>query len=286
MSMILEKERLPATGRRQDFGKYILLGYANKDQLVNTAVLQNIARRVEVEVFGVERKYAIEDVAFNFRNNGSMTVAVDRETEEPVGYSSQQVMAPMLEGGRRKIMFTSTRANKEAAQGEGLGPETLRFSFNMSGAPDIVAGIMGWAPPVVAYLKSGVVAELEGNERTAAEASIEPSGDEELDRIKRELAVVRLYPLFRRHSDSTLMAEALDYILRQSRYRGTPYDPDTGLMKRLWEKDSRMLFRAEKSSRRVEVVGEILKNDLDCDPAIGSAIVVMGPKKGWRAFLD
>lgn len=284
--MAMALERLPATGRREDFGKYIILGYAQEDRLVNTAVLQNIARRIEAEVFGVERRYAIEDVAFNFRNRGSMTVAVDRETEEPVGYSSQQVLAPILEGARRKIMFTSTRANKEVAQGDGLGPETLRFSFNMHDAPDIVAGIMGWAPPVVAYLKSKVVDELEGNGRAAAEASIEPSGDEDLDRIKRQLAVVRLYPFFRRHSQSDLIAAALGYILRQTRYRGMPYDLDTGLMKRLWEKDSTLLFRAEKASRRTEVIGDILKDDFDCDPTTGDAIVVMGPKRGWRAFLD
>lgn len=284
--MAMATERFPSTGRRQDFGKYIILGYANEDQWVNTAVLQNIARRIEIDVFGVERKYAIEDVAFNLKNNGSMTVAIDSETEEAVGYSSQQVFAPMLEGGRRRIMFTSTRANKEQWQGEGVGPETLRFSFNMSGAPDIVAGIMGWAPPVVGYYKAGVVAELEGNERVEAEAKVQPSGDDELDEIYRQILTTRLYPLFRRHSESPLMAEALDYILRQSRYKGIPYNPDTGLMKELWEKDSTMLFRTAKSSRRVEVVGSLLKDTFNCDPTTGDAIVVAGPKKGWRSFLD
>lgn len=279
-------ERLPATARRQDFGKYIILGYAGVDQVFNTAVLQNIARRIEMNVFGVERKYAVEDVAFNLKSGGSITIVAEAETLEPKGYSSQQILAPILEGGRRKIMFTSTRAMEEELQGEGAGPETLRFSFNMHGAPDIVAGIMGWSPPVVGYYKSEVVAELEGNERMEAEQRVKSSGDNELDEIYKQIARTRLYPLFRRHNQSPVMAESLDYILRQSRYKGVPFNLETGLMKGLWEKDSNMLFRAEKSSRRVEVVGQIMRDDFDCDPANGDAIVVAGPKRGWRAFLD
>lgn len=284
MTMITEK--LPPTGRMQDFGKYKILGYADADQRFNTAVLQSIARRIEMEVFGVERKYAIEDVAFNLRHNGSMTVAIDTETHEPIGYSSQQVLAPTLEGGRRRIMFTSTRAVIGDFQGEGIGPEIIRFSFNMHGAPDIVAGIMGWAPPVAAYYKSGVVAELEGEEKKAAEAEIESSGDDELDEIKRQLAVVKLYPFFRRHNQSDLMSEGLEYILQQSRYKGVTFGLEAGLMKGLWEKDSSMLFRAEKSSRRVEVIGKLLEEDFNCKLLTGDAIVVIGPKKGWKAFID
>lgn len=283
--MATTTERLPETGRMQDFGSYKLLGYADEDQKFNTAVLQGIARKIEMDVFGVERGYAIDDVAFNLRHNGSMTVAINAETHEPIGYSSQQVLAPTLEGGRRRIMFTSTRAVLEDFQGGGIGPEIIRFSFNMHGAPDIVAGIMGWAPPVIAYYKSGVVAELEGEEKKAAEARIESSGDDELDDIKKQLAVVKLYPFFRRHDQSDLIEGALDAVLRQSRYKGISYDSETGLMKGLWEKDSSMLFRAEKSSRRVEVIGKLLE-DFNCKLLTGDAIVVIGPKRGWRAFLD
>lgn len=279
-------ERLPATGRMQDFGKYKILGYKDEDQRFNTAVLQSIARRIEMQVFEVERKYAIEDVAFNLRHNGSMTVAIDAATHEPVGYSSQQVLAPILEGGRRRIMFTSTRAVIRDFQGEGIGPEIIRFSFNMHGAPDIVAGIVGWAPPIAAYYKSGVVAELEGEERKVAEAGIELSGDDELDEIKGQLAVVKLYPFFKRHNQSSVMEEGLEYILKQSRYNGISFDPETGLMKELWEKDSTMLYRAEKASRRVEIIGELLVNDIKCNPTTGDAMVLMGPKRGWRSFLD
>ncbi|MDD5147062.1 MAG: hypothetical protein PHV63_00730 [Candidatus Daviesbacteria bacterium] len=278
--------RLPKTARLADYGDYRILGYAERDREFNRGVLLRIASQIEEGVFGVTRAYAMQDIAFNLRNGGSMTVVVDSETGEPFGYSSQRVLAPTLEGDRRTIMFTSTRAINEKFQGGGIGPETLRFSFNMHGAPDIVAGIMGWSPPVIAYYKSGVVAELEGQDKEAAEAGIEPSGDDELDGIMKQIVRVKLYPFCRPYDKSSLMNEALKYVLQQSRYRGIPFDPGSGLMKGLWDKDSSMLFRVEKASRRVEVIGGLLRDKFNCDPTTGDAIVVMGPKAGWRAFLD
>lgn len=287
MAMAVEKcPQLPPTGRRQDYGKYIILGYADQDLWYNQGVLEKIARYTEMQVFGVEREFAVQDVAFNFRNGGSMTIAADADTYEAVGYSSQRLLAPTIDGYRRRIMFTTTRAVQKPYQGEGVGPELLRFSFNMHGAPDIVAGIMGWAPPVTAYYKSGVVAELLGDDRKAAEAQIQPSGDEELDEIMKLLATVKLYPFFKNHTESTLMSESLAYILQQSRYKGIHFEPETGLMKNLWEKDSTMLYVPEKASRRVEVIGQVLENKIHCDAKTGDAFVVMGPRKGWIPFLD
>lgn len=284
MAMAIDK--LPETSRVQNIGRHTIFGYAGEDQKLNTAVLQTAARHIEMEVFGVERTYALEDVAFNLRHNGSMTVVVDNGTGEPVGYSSQQVLMPPLPGNRFRVMMTTTRAMKEPVQGEELGPATLRFSCVMHNAPDIIVGIMGWAPPVVTYYKSGIVEELQGDKRAEAEARVTASGDDELDEIRKQLAVVKLYPFFRRHTDSPLMSDVLDYIMKQSRYSGVQYDPATGLMEGLWEKDSTMLFRAEKASRRVSVVGQILQDELNCDPTKGSAIVVMGLKKGWKPVID
>lgn len=279
-------ERLPATGRMQTYGNFVILGYADQDLSYNTGVLQNIARRIDMDVFKTEREHAASDVAYNFRMGGSMTLVAKADTLEPVGYSSQRVVAPTLEGNRRRIMFTSTRAIEEDLQGEGLGPETLRFSFNMHGAPDIVAGIVGWAPPVAVYYESGVIAELEGNEKVAAEAKVQLSGDNELDQIRRQLAVVRIYPIFRPYSESPLIQEALDYIVGQSRYRGHSLDKETGLLSSLWEKDSTQLYNLEKASRRVEVLGELMIDKFHLDPTKGDAMVIMGPKAGWRAFVD
>lgn len=284
--MTMATERLPSTGRRQDCGKYLILGYADWDMWFNKGVLLNIARQIEMKVFGVERDFAIQDVTFNFRTGGSMTVVADAVTEEPLGYSSHRILAPMLEGNRRRIMFTTTRAIRKEFQGEGMGPETVRFSFNMHGAPDLVAGIMGWAPPVCAYYKSGVVAELGGEEKRVVESAVELSGDDELDEINKMRATTKLYPLFRRFNQSELITEAVEYTLKQSRYSGIHYDPETGLMPGLWDKDSMMLYQADKASRRVEVIGEWLKNEFHCNPSNGDAILVMGPKKGWRAFID
>ena len=280
----MTSERLPATGRVQDLDKYFILGYTDEDLRLNIGVLQSIARQIEINVFKVERKFAIEDVAFNFRNGGSMTVVVEKDTLNPIGYSSQLILAPMIEGYRRRIMLTTTRAIEELYQGKELGPATLRFSFNMH-SPEIVAGIMGWAPPVDAYYKSGVVAELEGEARVAAEASIKPSGDEVLDEIRRIRAVVKLYPFYKPYTESDFYGEIRDYTLQKTRYKDFPYDPATGLMKGLWEKDSTLLFRAEKSSRRVEILGQMMTDEIHCDPTNGDGMLAMGAKKGWVPFI-
>lgn len=278
-------DRLPATSRRADYGPYRILGYPGRDLEVNIRELEPIARQLEIAVFGVERPYAIEDVAHNFRNGGSMTVVVSNVTGELLGYSSQRLLVPRLEGHNLRILFTTTRAMVRSAQGEGIGPETLRFSVNMH-SPDIVAGIMGWSPPVAAYYNSGVIDELSGEQRIEAEAGIETTGDEELDEIKKQISRVRLYPFFRPYTQSPIMASALRYVLQQSRYNAHTFDPESGLMKELWDKDSNMLLQPDKVSRRIKVIDELLQNNFDCNPTTGDAIVVMGPKSGWRAFGD
>lgn len=284
MSMTLE--RLPATGRQENYGTYIILGYADEDLKLNMGVLQSIAKLIDERVFGMERAHAAADVAVNLRNGGSMTIVAMADTHKPVGYSSQRILAPVLEGNRRKIMFTTTRAIEKDLQGQGLGPETLRFSFNMHGAPDIVAGIVGWAPPIVAYYESGVIAELEGDERATAEAKIEPSEDDELNYIRRQLALVKLYPIIKPYSESDLMQEALVYVVGQSRYKGHSLDREIGLLPSLWDKDSTQLYNPEKASRRVQLIGSLLRDRFNLDSTKGDAMVVMGPKTGWKPFID
>ena len=75
-------EKLPATSRKQDYGEYTILGYAGEDLRFNVGRFQDIARQIEMKVFRIERKYAAEDVAHNFREGGSMTVVIRADTEE------------------------------------------------------------------------------------------------------------------------------------------------------------------------------------------------------------
>lgn len=283
MSMVAE--RLPETGRMESYGRFLILGYADEDLRFNVGVLQSIARRIDMDVFGTEREHAAQDVAYNLRYGGSMTIVARADTHEAVGYASQRILMPVLEGNRRRIMFTTTRAIEKTLQGRGLGPETLRFSFNMHN-PDIVGGIVGWAPPIVAYYGSAVIAELEGSARETAEAGVEVSDNDELNEIKRQIARVKLYPFFRPYGESYLMQEAMEYVVGQSRYRSNPFNNDTGLMKKLWDKDSTGLYDARKASLRTRVIGALLREEFDLDPTEGDAMVVLGPKRGWRAFVD
>ena len=183
-------------------------------------------------------------------------------------------------------MFTSTRAIQTEHQAKGIGPETIRFSLNTHGNPDIVSAIIGMSPPLAGYYEAGVIAEVEGSEKEDIGEKIESTGDEELDDINKQLALVRLYPIFRPYTESPLMQEALEAVYSQSRYRGHPFNKEVALLSGLWDKDSTKLFDPEKAGRRAAVIGGVLIDRFHMDPTQGDALVIMGPKKGWRAFVD
>ncbi len=78
----------------------------------------------------------------------------------------------------------------------------------------------------------------------------------------------------------------LEYLLQKSRYKDHLCIKESGLLEGLWDKDCSQLFNSEKASRRVEILGQIMKDEYGCDPTRGDAMVVMGKKKGWTPFAD
>ena len=250
MTMVMERD-LPTTSRIGDHGEYNLLGYKGVDYGYNLPAFRHIATVMFRETFQIEPVDALQEVAFNMNNGGSIVIATLRNEGEAVAYSTQRLLRPRDSGVR--VLYISTRLVQPDHQKGGLGTALLRFAHNLHDAPDIVGGRTQNPAIVTSYYKS------------------------ELFR--------KIYPFDDTYDKSESMQKVLEYVVSQTKDKNLP-DLTTGLVEAVYKEGASKAYDDEKANPEVQKIYQRMTKEFGLKPENGDAIYILGIKKGWTNFVE